>query len=143
MQIDLSQLDLDQPLEHVKTEGIRSMVDLFTQLDPSRTWTPREIAEFVGFGGGGPVFVGSPTTVADQLEEWIEISGADGFNLVDPIPTKGLRDFVTFVVPELQRRGRMWSEYEGSTLREYLQGSGQTRVSRDHPAAQHSYLQSQ
>lgn len=142
MQIDLSQLDLDQPLKHVETEGIRSMVDLFTQLDPSRTWTPREIAEFVGFGGGGPVFVGSPTTVADQLEEWIDISGADGFNLVDPIPTKGLRDFVTLVVPELQQRGRMWTRYEGSTLREYLQGLGQTRVRRDHPATQHSYLQS-
>jgi FMN-dependent oxidoreductase (nitrilotriacetate monooxygenase family) len=135
MHIDLSAVPLDEPLQYADTEGIRGMVELFTKIDPTRTWTPRQIAEFVGVGGGGPIFVGSPTTVADQLEEWIRISGVDGFNIVDPVPTAGLRDFVELVVPELRRRGRVWSDYEGSTLREYLQGSGQVRVRDDHAAA--------
>jgi FMN-dependent oxidoreductase (nitrilotriacetate monooxygenase family) len=137
MHIDLSQLDPDQPLEYVETDGIRGMVDLFTRLDPTRTWTPREIASFVGVGGGGPVIIGSPTTVADELERWIEAGDLDGFNVADPVPPVTLRDFVDLVVPELQRRGRVWSGYAGETLREYFHGPGRTRVCDDHPAAGH------
>ncbi len=135
MHIDLSQLDPDVPLEYVETDGIRGMVEVFTRMDPTRTWTPRAIAEFVGVGGGGPVLVGSPATVADGLERWIEESGVDGFNVADPVPPVTLRDFVDLVVPELQRRGRVWTEYEGATLRERFHGVGQARVRDDHPAA--------
>ena len=39
--------------------------------DPDRVWTVREIAEFVGIGGMGAIVVGSPKSVADQLESWI------------------------------------------------------------------------
>lgn len=135
MHIDLSGVGLDEPLEYVDTDGIRGMVELFTRIDPTRTWTPRQIADFVGVGGGGPVFIGSPASVADQMESWVEIAGVDGFNIADPVPTAGLRDFVDLVVPELQRRGRVWTDYEGATLREYLQGPGQVRIRDDHAAA--------
>lgn len=137
MHIDLSVVGLDEPLAYVDTDGIRGMVELFTKIDPTRTWTPRQIADFVGVGGGGPVFIGSPTTVADQMEAWIETAGVDGFNIADPVPTAGLRDFVDLVVPELQRRGRVWRDYAGGTLREYLQGPGQVRIRDDHAAAVH------
>ncbi|BCJ56599.1 LLM class flavin-dependent oxidoreductase [Micromonospora endophytica] len=139
MHIDLSALDLDKPLEYVETDGIRGMVELFTTLDPSRTWTPRAIAEFVGVGGGGPLFVGSPTTVADELERWMDEADLDGFNLADPVPPVTFRDFVDLVVPELQRRGRMRREYEGNTLREHFYGPGVTRVRDDHPAAAYRF----
>ena len=135
MLIDLSRLDPDRPLEHVETDGIRGMVEVFTKLDPTRTWTPRAIGEFVGVGGGGPLFVGSPATVADGLERWIEEAGVDGFNLADPVPPVTYRDFVDLVVPELRRRGRVWEDYEGTTLREHFHGVGQVRVRDDHPAA--------
>jgi FMN-dependent oxidoreductase (nitrilotriacetate monooxygenase family) len=134
MQIDLSVLDLDAPLEHVETDGIRGMVDLFTTLDPTRRWTPREIAAFVGVGGGGPVVVGSPATVADELERWLEVSGCDGFNIADIVPPAMLRDVVDLLVPELQRRGLHRTEYEGRTLREHLLGAGTVRARPDHPA---------
>lgn len=137
MHIDLSQLDLDVPLEYAETDGIRGMVEVFTTMDPTRTWTPRAIAEFVGVGGGGPVVVGSPATVADELERWIEVAGIDGFNVADPTPPVGVRDVVDLVVPELQRRGHVWREYpdDGGTLRERFHGAGQERVRDDHPAA--------
>ena len=115
------------------------MVEVFTRLDPTRTWTPRAIAEFVGVGGGGPVIVGSPETVADELERWIDEAGVDGFNVADPVPPVTLRDFVDLVVPELQRRGRVWDEYGGTTLRERFHGPGRTRVPDDHPAAAHRF----
>ncbi|MFD0689735.1 LLM class flavin-dependent oxidoreductase [Actinomadura fibrosa] len=137
MQIDLSVLDPDKPLEYVDTDGIRGMVELFTTLDPTRTWTPRAIGEFVGVGGGGPVLVGSPATVADGLERWMEDADVDGFNLADPVAPAGHRDFVDLVVPELRRRGRVWPAYEGTTLRERI--SGGPRVRPDHPAHAHRW----
>ncbi|MEU5096765.1 LLM class flavin-dependent oxidoreductase [Streptomyces sp. NPDC020996] len=140
MHIDLSRLDPDVPLEYVDTEGIRGMVEVFTRLDPTRTWTPREIADFVGVGGGGPVIVGSPATVADELERWVEAADVDGFNIADPVPPVTLRDFVDLVVPELRRRGRVWSEYEGHTLREYLGRPGRPRLPASHPGASHRRL---
>ncbi|MER6672795.1 LLM class flavin-dependent oxidoreductase [Streptomyces sp. NPDC000983] len=135
--IDLSELDPDTPLEYADTEGIRGLLEVFTRLDPDRTWTPREIAEFVGVGGGGPVLVGSPRTVADELERWADEADLDGFNIADPVPPVTLRDFVDLVVPELQRRGRVWTEYEGTTLREHTHGPGRTRLAGDHPGARH------
>jgi FMN-dependent oxidoreductase (nitrilotriacetate monooxygenase family) len=135
LHIDLSQLDPEQPLEYSDTEGIRGMLEVFTRLDPTRRWTPREIADFVGVGGGGPVIVGSPATVADELERWVTVGGVDGFNIADPVPPVTLRDFVDLAVPELQRRGLVWREYEGETLREYFRGAGNPRVGPDHPAA--------
>lgn len=136
--IDLSQLDPDEPLRYSDTEGIRGLLQVFTGMDPERTWTPREIARFVGVGGGGPVIVGSPATVADELERWMEVGDLDGFNIADPVPPVTLGDFVDLVVPELQRRGRVWREYEGATLRERFNGPGSARVRPDHPAARHA-----
>ncbi|MFT4247080.1 MAG: LLM class flavin-dependent oxidoreductase [Pseudomonas sp.] len=135
LQLDLSQLDPDQALEYSETEGIRGLLEVFTRLDPARRWTPRAIAEFVGVGGGGPVIVGSPATVADELERWVEEADIDGFNIADPVPPATLRDFVDLVVPELQRRGRVWHDYEGASLREYFQGAGRPRLPDTHPGA--------
>jgi FMN-dependent oxidoreductase (nitrilotriacetate monooxygenase family) len=137
MQIDFSTLDPDLPLQYAETEGIRGVVDAFTRRDPTRRWTPREIGEFVAVSGGGPLFVGSPPQIADELERWMDQAEIDGFNIADPVPPVTLRDFVDLVVPELQRRGRVWARYEGDSLRESLLGAGQVRIRDDHPAARH------
>jgi FMN-dependent oxidoreductase (nitrilotriacetate monooxygenase family) len=135
MQIDFSTLDPDLPLEYAETEGIRGVVEAFTRRDPTRQWTPRQIGEFVAVSGGGPLFVGSPQQIADELERWMDEAEVDGFNIADPVPPATLRDFVDLVVPELQRRGRVWIDYEGHSLRESLLGAGQVRIRDDHPAA--------
>ena len=54
------------------------------------------------------------------MEQWLEERGSDGFNVMFPYVPAGLEDFVTMVVPELQRRGLFRREYEGSTLRDHL-----------------------
>ena len=136
LHIDLAELDPDQPLRYVETEGIRGLLDVFTRLDAKREWTPRAIAEFVGLGGGGPVLVGTPQMVADELERWMDEADLDGFNIADPVPPVTLRDFVELVVPELQRRGRVWADYAGQTLRERFTAPGQPRLGADHPARQ-------
>lgn len=133
-QIDLAKIGLDTPLEYVESDGIRSTLEVFTRLDPGRRWTPREMAQSLGISAGGPVIVGSPATVADQMERWMEEGDVDGFNLLDPMPLSSYPEFVSWVVPELQRRGRVWKEYEGASLREYLHGFGITRTPNGHPA---------
>jgi long-chain alkane monooxygenase len=136
-QVDISNLDLDEPLEYSDTPGIQGILANFTKADPTRRWTPREIADFMSVSSFGPVVAGSPTTVADELERWVDEADIEGFNLVDVMPPASFGDFVDLVVPELQRRGRMWRDYEGNTLRESLYGPGQERVRDDHPAARY------
>ena len=66
--------------------------------------TVRQLAQRVG-GYGGLSFVGTPQTIADQMEEWLAGEGCDGFNIMFPFLPAGLDDFVDKVVPELQKRG--------------------------------------
>ncbi|HXQ08195.1 MAG TPA: LLM class flavin-dependent oxidoreductase, partial [Bradyrhizobium sp.] len=81
--------------------------------------TVRQLAQRVG-GYGGLAFVGTPSVIADQMEEWLTGYGCDGFNIMFPYLPAGLDDFVDKVVPELQRRGIFRTQYEGRTLRENL-----------------------
>jgi FMN-dependent oxidoreductase (nitrilotriacetate monooxygenase family) len=133
--LDLSQFPADVPLDYVDTDAVRSALSIFTKADPDRAWTPDDVAEYLGIGGIGPVIVGSPSTVADELERWVDVAGIDGFNLAYVVTPGTFEDFVDLAVPELRRRGRVWEEYEGATLREYLQGPGSARVKDSHPAA--------
>jgi alkanesulfonate monooxygenase len=64
--------------------------------------------------------IGTAQSIADEMEEWLEAEGSDGFNMLFPWLPGGLDDFCEKVVPELQRRGLFRREYEGKTLRENL-----------------------
>jgi alkanesulfonate monooxygenase len=61
----------------------------------------REVAEFVGIGGMGAVVVGSPQSVAAQLQAWTDEIGLDGSNLVYAVTPESFSDFVDLVVLEL------------------------------------------
>ncbi|APF40559.1 LLM class flavin-dependent oxidoreductase [Neomicrococcus aestuarii] len=135
--LDLSQYATDQELAYIDTNAARSALSIFTVANPNKRWTPGDIAEYLGVGGIGPVFVGSPETVADEVERWVDDSGLDGINLAYAITPGSFEQFTDLVVPELQKRGRVWDEYEGTTLREYVAGEGNKRVADSHPAAQY------
>ena len=137
--VDFSRYDLDDPIEYIKNDAINSAVEAFTVADPKKIWTVREIAEFVGIGGMGAIVVGSPTSVADQLESWVNETDIDGFNLAYAVTPETFSDFVEFVVPELQRRGIYKREYREGTLREKLYGPGRARLGDDHPAARYRH----
>ncbi|RVJ49361.1 LLM class flavin-dependent oxidoreductase [Sinorhizobium meliloti] len=81
--------------------------------------TVRQLAQRYG-GYAGLAFVGTPQTVADEMAEWLESEGSDGFNVVFPYLPQGLDDVVDRLVPELQRRRLFRTEYSGATLREHL-----------------------
>jgi len=81
--------------------------------------TVRQLAQIAG-GYDGLATVGTPKTIADQMEDWLYSAACDGFNISFPWVPGGLDDFVDRVVPELQRRNLFRCEYEGRTLRENL-----------------------
>lgn len=133
--VDFSRIDPDASIEYIDNDAGRTALASFSKADPSRKWTVREAAEFIGLGGRGPVLVGSPVQVADQLESWMDETGIDGFNLAYAITPGTFQDIVDFVVPELQRRGRYRSAYASGTLREKLFGRS-ARLPLTHPARQ-------
>ena len=130
--MDLSELDPDQKVEHIETEAIQGVVNAFTRNDPDREWTVGEMAEFSGIGSTSPIVAGTPEQVADELQYWFEEVGVDGFNLKEVVRPDTLTDFVDMVVPILRERGLVREEYEGDTLRENLLGHAQ--LADDHPA---------
>jgi alkanesulfonate monooxygenase SsuD/methylene tetrahydromethanopterin reductase-like flavin-dependent oxidoreductase (luciferase family) len=81
--------------------------------------TVRQLAQRLG-GYSGLAMVGTPKSIADEMEEWLVTEASDGFTIMFPYLPGGLDDFVNQVVPELQRRGIFRREYEGKTLRENL-----------------------
>lgn len=132
--LDLSGFDPNEGLRYTDTDAVRSALSVFTTADPDSTWTPLDLARYIGIGGIGPVIVGSPSTVADELERWVDEAGIDGFNLAYVITPGTMEDFVDLAIPELQRRGRVWTEYPEGTLRGRLVGDGSPVVADWHPA---------
>ena len=72
------------------------MLQSYVEADPDKIWTIEEIANWTSVGGNGPVIVGSPTTVADRLQEWVEVTGIDGFNLAYILAHQSFEDVVEF-----------------------------------------------
>lgn len=130
--IDLSSYDPDDELRASKTNANLSALESFTVSEPDRRWKIREITEFVGLGGRGPVVVGSPTQVADLLQQWIEETDVDGFNLAYAVMPETYEDIIDLLIPELQRRGVYKKEYRTGSLREKLFGQGPF-LPEDHP----------
>jgi alkanesulfonate monooxygenase SsuD/methylene tetrahydromethanopterin reductase-like flavin-dependent oxidoreductase (luciferase family) len=65
-------------------------------------------------------FVGSPRTVAERINDFVQADVSDGFIIVPHITPSGLDEFADRVVPLLQERGVFRTEYSGSTLRDHL-----------------------
>jgi FMN-dependent oxidoreductase (nitrilotriacetate monooxygenase family) len=125
--VDFSKFPLDATIEYIDSDAGRSALASFSQADPDRKWTVREAAQFIGLGGRGPVLVGDPQQVADQLEAWQDETGIDGFNLAFAVAHDSMRDVVDLIVPELQQRGRYRRDYSAGTLREKISGRGPRR----------------
>src|SRR5260370_40809911 len=79
--------------------------------------TVHEAALIYAEGMGMPRLVGTPADIADQLEDFIDNGGADGFMLAATYTPGCFEEFVDLVVPELQRGGRFPTPCTRSMLR--------------------------
>ncbi|MEU3247516.1 MULTISPECIES: NtaA/DmoA family FMN-dependent monooxygenase [unclassified Streptomyces] len=131
---DLSGYDPDGPLpdidpdlgEHTIARG-RAQVRMYRDpLATAREWRERaaankwSIRDLVIETGNRQAFVGSPATVAETIDRFVQADASDGFILVPHLTPGGLDTFADTVVPLLQERGVFRTEYEGTTLRDHL-----------------------
>jgi len=117
---DASKFNPDGPLPEIpESNASKSGRERAIAMAKDENLTVRQLAQRMG-GFSGLSMVGTPSMIADQMEEWLVTEGSDGFNVMFPYLPGGLDDFVDLVVPELQRRGLFRREYEGTTLRENL-----------------------
>ena len=118
--VDVSGFDLDAELPElpVTNQGQSGQAALLALARRERL-TVRQLAQMVG-GYGGLTMVGTAGQIADEMQAWVETGASDGFNVMFHTVPDGLDSFVELVVPELQGRGLLRREYEGTTLREHL-----------------------
>lgn len=118
---DLSGYPVDGPLPDLpETNGGKSRQQLLIDLARRDNLTIRQLYLRIAGARGHQQVVGTPQSVADQLQQWFEQDGADGFNIMSPWLPGGMDDFIELALPELRRRGLFRSEYEGATLRQHL-----------------------
>jgi FMN-dependent oxidoreductase (nitrilotriacetate monooxygenase family) len=119
LDFDLSRLPADALMVERAEPELQRLKTRYRRADGT-PMTLREVGQRHGQSVGLPQFVGTARSVADQMEAFIDAVGGDGF-VLSPIYCPGaIEAFVDHVVPELQRRGRVRSEYVGATLREVL-----------------------
>jgi FMN-dependent oxidoreductase (nitrilotriacetate monooxygenase family) len=115
---DFGQYDLDAPFPDVNSLGERSFrtqADAITRLAQEKNLTLRQVVEHQLAAHRSP-FVGSPLTVANEIQRWFEGGGFDGISISVNVPSEFAR-FTEQVVPILRERGVVRSEYESTTLR--------------------------
>jgi FMN-dependent oxidoreductase (nitrilotriacetate monooxygenase family) len=121
MGVDLGHADWDEPVAEIRSEGVRSILSATIAGVPNnRKATVADVARYLG---QTTRITGTPTQIADRLEEWAA-AGVDGFNVMYSITPGTFSDFIEYIAPELQRRGLMQREYASGTLRERLFGAG-------------------
>jgi alkanesulfonate monooxygenase SsuD/methylene tetrahydromethanopterin reductase-like flavin-dependent oxidoreductase (luciferase family) len=87
---DFGAYEPDTPLSGVNARSVQSSLEAYAAVEGGGLKTVRDLAEWVGVGGFGHLFVGGPSTVADLMQEWIEETDVDGFNLTTRSRTKPL-----------------------------------------------------
>lgn len=115
---DFSQHDLDAPFPDLGTLGDNShkgTADQLKHLAREEGLTLRQLA--LRFSRPRRDFTGTPEQVANALQDWFEDRAADGF-IINSLLPDGLQYFTELVVPLLQARGLVRSEYTGRTLRD-------------------------
>lgn len=113
---DCSGWELDAPVPDLpplaEFTGPQGRYETILRIIEKDSPTVRELLGTLAAGGGHCTMVGTPESIADQIEHWHRVGAADGFNLMPPMYPHGLDDFVDHVVPVLQQRGLFRRSYE-------------------------------
>lgn len=135
--IDLAAFPLDEPMDLSGMSQAMAIQAVFKALETSegeekQLWTLRRLGMRMALGGLHPCPVGTASEVAGVIQEWIEEADFDGCNIGSVTNPGSWTDVVELLVPELQKRGLYWDDYDvpGGTFRENL--SGTRELSEDH-----------
>ncbi len=130
---DLSEYDPDGPFPDVdpvvqvtgSTRGSgfqlaksQELAEKWRAIATEKGFTLREFVTYQTGQGIGRGLIGTPVSVADEIQRYVELHAVDGFNITPWLVPGGIDDIVNDLVPELQNRGLYRTEYEGETLRD-------------------------
>lgn len=118
--IDFARYGLDEPIPYAPGNAIQSA----TAAAAKRGLTKRDLLAEMGLGGRYAVLTGDATSIADELQSWVEDGEVDGFNLSRIVVPESFSDFIDLVIPELQNRGLYKTAYAPGSLRRKLFGEG-------------------
>jgi FMN-dependent oxidoreductase (nitrilotriacetate monooxygenase family) len=119
MEIDMSPFGLDEPLpDHITTNGHQSSLNQFLAANQGKTlreaaseWRIAESVELVG----------TPASVADQMEEVMDEVGGDGFLFFgQPVSRRYLNEICEGLAPALQKKGLVRTTYDHKLFRDNL-----------------------
>ncbi len=115
---------VDLLARHRGATGSDGFEDMLASVASRQGMSVRELALAQSLNQLTPQPVGSGAEVAEELCEWQDSGGADGFVVLTAVHPVSLEAFVDHVVPELQRRGRVRGSAEepGEGQRETLRG---------------------
>ena len=114
---DFASYDLDSPIPDVTTNGHRSTLSDFIRMgtggrtlgEVAATWSIESVP-----------FVGSPATIAAQMDEVMQEVGGDGFLIMGGSTRRYITEITEGLVPALQARGLTRTSYAHETLRDNL-----------------------
>ena len=121
-EIDMSQFDPDQPIpDDVSTNGHQSSLE-----NTKKAWAGKTIREAASRNRVQALpLVGSPATVADEMESVMERVGGDGFLIYNqPMSRHYIASITDGLAPELRRRGLIRNGYRYEQLRDNLRDVG-------------------
>jgi len=119
--IDFAKYDLDSKLPHLTTNGEQGSLDKFQQWGSGKTL--RELVHDSSEFASSIELIGTPDSVADRMGEIIEEVGGDGFLITtnnQSVSRRIVLEVTEGLVPALQRRGLVRTQYRYPTLRETL-----------------------
>jgi alkanesulfonate monooxygenase SsuD/methylene tetrahydromethanopterin reductase-like flavin-dependent oxidoreductase (luciferase family) len=120
---DFAAKGIDEPFTAEEIAGIQGMQGLRDNVlrrTGKANPTARDFIQVSGRGYVHDAVVGGPKDIADWAEDMFASHGCDGFVIAATHVPGAYADFVTHVIPELQRRGLYHTDYTGVTLRENL-----------------------
>ena len=114
--VDFSQFDLDGPFPDLsKNNGHQSTMNDYKRSGPTlrEAIANHRVQESVKL-------VGTPDSVAAQMEEVMDEAGGDGFLIAKPVTRRNITEIAEALSPALRKRGLIRSSYEWPTFKQNL-----------------------
>lgn len=123
--VDLDRRDIDRPFPYAEIEASTPLAQtILSSAEKVGQRTLREVLHdaygSMAESSGHRVVAGTVAHIVDDIQRWFDAEALDGLSVHPHVLPDGLNDFVDQVVPELQDRGLVQTEYAEGTLREKL-----------------------
>jgi long-chain alkane monooxygenase len=131
--LDLGRYDPATTLEDILDEipGIRGA--FLSMINAWPRGSKPTIKDFLSSLSLPQMVVGSPETIANRLLDY-QGAGVDDIQVMNALMPESYDEFFEHLVPVLQDKGIMQTEYRSGTLREKLFGADAADISERHPA---------